>query len=154
MLMRSEHISNIAVLACAVSVVAYAAGPLALVAVPALVGFYVAAIYKRCPFRTEVIFLSLFSAYFMLAYIAIWLLYVLRASGTLIASNVAAGMLFVLPLITVGVFVVSGLGSRANASIGTSATQRVKWRSGNLIVAFLLAPAWAYAAVLAWLAWK
>jgi len=127
---------------------------LALVAVPALVGFYVAAIYKRCPFRTEVIFLSLFSAYFMLAYIAIWLLYVLRASGTHVASNVAACVLFVLPLITVGVFVVSGLGSRANASIGTAATQRVKWRSGNLIVAFLLAPAWAYAAVLVWLAWK
>lgn len=154
MLMRSEHISNIAVLACAVSVVAYATGRLALVAVPVLVGFYVAAIYKRCPFRTEVIFLSLFSAYFVLAYIAIWLLFVLRASGTQIASNVAAGVLFVLPLIAVGVFVVSGLGSRANASVGTSSTQRVKWRSGNLIVVGLLAPAWVYAAVLTWLAWK
>ena len=154
MLMRSEHISNIAVLACAVSVVAYATGRLALVAVPVLVGFYVAAIYNRCPFRTEVIFLSLFSAYFVLAYIAIWLLFVLRASGMQIASDVAAGVLFVLPLIAVGVFVVSGLGSRANASVGTSSTQRVKWRSGNLIVVGLLAPAWVYAAVLTWLAWK
>lgn len=153
--MKSADVVHIVVLACAAAVVAYATGAWALVAVPTLICLYVATIYRRCPFRTELILLSLFSAHFMLVYTGICSLPLFAsASEWHLPSRSVAGLLFVLPLVAVGAFVISALRSRPSASVGGMAARGIKLSSGNLAVALLLAPAWAFAAALAWQAWK
>jgi hypothetical protein len=144
--MPSAHLIHSAVLALAIAVTVCATGVWSLFAVPSLVLIYVGAIYRECPYRTEIVFLSLFSAYLMLGYTGIWWWHV--------PNWIGPGVLFVLPLIATGTFVVAGLVSRRKASAGEPGAVRSRVSSGTLVVALLLAPFWVFAAALARLIWK
>jgi hypothetical protein len=144
---RSDSI-HLLVLAVVAVLVGAAFGLWAFVLVPSIAVIYVGGVWKRCPYRTEVIFFCLFFAYLALVYLVL-------SSGPFESSpdrresispqaRSLIPMLFLAPplmalLVVVWLFVASMI-HRSRRCVAPEKPGSWALNSGHILVALLLAP--------------
>jgi hypothetical protein len=146
-----------AILVGGVLLTAYATGIFALALVPLIILLYVGVFYRTCPYRTEIVFACLFGSYLGLAYTGLWFLVWLATFGSASHkwfSRFVAAAFILLPFVPIAGVIIAGVPSWLSRSRGQAAAPRAGVNTGVIVVTVLLAPAWFFAAALAWHSWQ
>lgn len=139
---------HIVVLATVASCAAYSCGVLALVVIPLWVMLYLLFVYRKCPWRTEIIFLCLYGAELIVWFFFPWFVYVplLRFNWF---NAILAGVFFAFPLLAVWTYSAAGVPTRPQTS-GEGSRWAMRYvSSGTIVAALMLSPSWILAFALA-----
>ena len=140
------HWAHIAALALIITAAIIATGPWAVVAIPSVGALYVWAVYRKCLFRTETIFVCLYAAQLALLFSPmLWALNFLEptvapASASRSASATASALLAAAPALIVTGLAVAVLATRRRVDSNTASPTWGMTSSGTLLAALLLTP--------------